>query len=177
MQEKRNCQSRFTRSITRVILRRSLRQPVKNAIMRCLHGGTVAFPACIPYVRPGYCLTPSSTCRATWSVTWTRYYSSRVARSESSHDEGTLRSRSASEALMPRYTILPNMMDRDDTRSVKGAERLVRMYMAPRGTFVHFRGICEDTAVIRPNSRCNSSNTANYRIDWGPRIEMRYVSN
>ena len=41
--------------------------------------------------------------------------------SKSFQDEGTLRSRFASE----RYTILPNMMDRDDTRSVKGAEKLV----------------------------------------------------
>lgn len=60
----------------------------------------------------------SSECRRGYDII------ARGSCGKSSQNESTLRLRFASE----RYTILPNMMDRDDTSLVKGAEKLVRTW-------------------------------------------------
>lgn len=169
MQEKRNCRSRFTRRITRVIFSGVVRGKKNRDYATFCMEGTVAFPACIPYVRPGYCLTPGSTCRATRSgaASRTRYYSSRNA-ARALTTRGTLTylkiairerarfwCRGALHSFPPEY---------DGpwwhARTVKGA-REISTYTAWYGTFRPFSRYLRDM-TLRPNQRrCNSSNVAN----------------
>lgn len=90
--------------------------------MRCLHGGNRGFSRVHSLRKTGALFNAgfyvSSERRRGHDII------ARGSCGKSSQDEGTLRSRFVSE----RYTILPNMMDRDDTRSVKGAERLIRTW-------------------------------------------------
>lgn len=134
----------------------------KNAIMRRLHGGNRGF-------------SRVHSLRKTEALFNAGLYVpsvdghdiiARESRGESSH-EGTLRSRFASERTIP-----PNMMDRDDTRAVKGA-REISTYTAWYGMVRPFSRHSRDMTLRANRWRCNSSNVANYRdyIGWS-HVEM-----
>lgn len=96
-----------------------------------MHGGTVAFPACIPYVRPEYCLTSGSMCRATERG---HDIIARRSRGESSHDEGTLRSRFASEREAGIALHNPPEYDGPWWHAVGERYREISMYSAVRSS-------------------------------------------
>lgn len=147
--------------------------------MRCLHGGNRGFSRVHSLRKTGVLFNRrGSTCRATWSVTWTRYYGSRVARRELSRPGyvkiiAIFASEREAEAALhnppeydgPWWHALGERC-REISTYVHGAARYARP----------FSRYSRRPGVIRSNRRCNPSNTANYhRLHWlaAHRIALR----